>query len=247
MKFYNIESLMDGEKIKASGVDIRRMSSALEIIGNKSELKTLDNIMDYPFVFLKSGYSFVDTSSLVFAEQSKKLTFALVKENTAFQLTNGKVSYFCAIHEGELKAYLNEDNLTKTLSQKSINTTDPVESKALAWLENGQVGLSSATLCATLFPNLKNHFRFDGMLDDDGGIEVNWPHDNSDFGRCDKFFKAVPEAKARLDEMRHVSPEWNNLVDKWSDIEKLSSEGKGQEVYDVISQCVKIKKNKNTF
>ena len=41
MKFYNIESLMDGEKIKASGVDIRRMSSALEIIGNKTGISVL--------------------------------------------------------------------------------------------------------------------------------------------------------------------------------------------------------------
>lgn len=247
MNFYTIESLVDGEKISSSGIDIMKMSQAFEILDSKSNLKTLDNVMGQPFIFLSNNLKFSDSATLIFAEQSKKLTFALVKENTVFKVTNGQDEYACAIHEGKLNVYKNEQDLNQALGQVSLVATDPIEVKALNWLDNGRVGLSSATLCATLFPNLKSHHRFEGMFDDDDNFEINWPHDNDDFKRCHKFLEAVPEAKARLDEMKTVSPEWNNLVAKWDDITKLSQEGKGEEVYDVISQCVKLKKVKNSI
>jgi hypothetical protein len=247
MKFYTIENLVDGGKISSSGVDVTRMSKAFEIIDKKSELKTLDKIMDLPFIFLNGITKFTDISDCAFVEQGKKLSFALVKENTIFKIMTGQNEYSCAVYEGQLVTYKDENKLKQLLTQKSITTTDPVEAKALDWLNNGRVGLSSATMCATLFPNLKEHHRFEGMFDDDDKFEINWPHDNDDFNRCQKFLEAVPEAKTRLNELKTLCPEWENLVNKWNEITTLNQEGKGKEVYEVISQCVRLRKPKNSM
>lgn len=244
MNFYTVESLRDGAQIEASGVDIMLMSAAFKVIDKKSDLKTLDNVIEYPFVFLEKPYQFSDTSLFIFAEQSKKMTFALMKEHTPFKITDGKQEYFCAIHEGKLQAYKHEQDLNHALGQSSIKATDPVEAKALDWIEHGRVGLSSATMCVTLFPNLKSHHRFKGMYDFDGKFEINWPHDDGDFKRCLMFLEAVPEARLGLDQLKSLSPEWKNLVTKWDEIEALSQAGNSKQVYDVISQCVKIKKMK---
>lgn len=261
MKFYNITELKEGKVAVAGGIDMMRMGKAFEVLDKKSELKTLDNVMDYPFVFLNETTEFMDKKEFTFVESSKKLNFALIKEGQSFQLKDKKSNqvYFCAIHEEKLIAYLDEAQLKEVLNQKTMLATNDVDSRVIQWLETGRVGASSATLCATLFPHLTEHYRFDSMKNDDEQVEINWPHDNSDFVRCQKFLDAVPEAKARLFEMKKVSPEWSNLVDKWGEIEKLSEKAQnntdknmdknttGHEVYDLISQCVRLKKVKNTF
>lgn len=244
MNFYTVRSLHDDSKIESSGVDIMTMSSAFKIIDKKSELKTLDNVMGLPFIVLEKPYQFANTTELVFVEQSKKLTFCLAKEGTPFSIKNGETEYFCSVHEGKLLAFTDESKLAQKLQEVSVKAENVVEGKAINWLDNGRVGLSSGTLCATLFPNLKKHHRLASMNDEDGNFEINWPHDSDDFSRCLRFLQAVPEARERLDEMKKISPEWKNLVNKWDEIETLFKAEKHEEVYDVISQCVKIKKLK---
>lgn len=70
------------------------------------------------------------------------------------------------------------------------------------WLASDDTGMSSKALahhlCGAGTEPLNHH-----------------PLDVSDFGRCYRFFKAVPEARPLLPKMRSVSKQWAGLVDAW--------------------------------
>ncbi len=225
MKFYNIEKLANKLEIESNGIDVEKMGKAFQLVEKKFNKKYLDDIMNYCFVFLNNKIDFSEEEKVDFVK-NKNINFALVLEKQIFKLkdtSNEKITYeyYGVIHEGVLKTFADKSTAENEIKIKSLMSNDEVEKKALDWLENGRVGLSSATVCATLFPNLINHHRFKDMKDYDGNIEINWPHDNGDFHRCMKFFEAVPEAKDRLEDLKSLSKEWNNLVNNWKDIESL--------------------------
>lgn len=87
----------------------------------------------------------------------------------------------------------------------------PMRVNALNWLREGRVGASSYTLCA----------RLTGVTDPQRTDDADNPWDGGDFARCDKFFKAVPEARAKIGEMAAVSPQWAALAPAWSELEGL--------------------------
>jgi hypothetical protein len=76
-----------------------------------------------------------------------------------------------------------------------------IEKKAMLWLLNGNVGLSSKTMFNCLIGN-----RF---------FEINHPYDPADFGRCYQLLESVPEWKTELDKLKPLSKEWENLVNNW--------------------------------
>lgn len=80
----------------------------------------------------------------------------------------------------------------------------PLSEQAVAWLASGKRGTSSNTIFAHL-----------SGIDALGGWHESHPHDPGDLGRCRLLLDQVPEFKARLGEMRKVSPVWNRLVDSW--------------------------------
>lgn len=86
----------------------------------------------------------------------------------------------------------------------------PGYEKAAHWLLNGQTGLSSKTMCFTLFPQLNTKESYFG----------EHPHDPSDLHRCVLFLQAVPEARERLGELSAISPTWKVLIENWADLEK---------------------------
>ena len=92
----------------------------------------------------------------------------------------------------------------------------PLRVAGLDWLRNGRVGSSSYTLCVALT----------GATDPSREDGKDNPWDPDDFGRCDKFFKAVPEARAKISEMSAVSPQWAALAPIWDELETLYSEDK---------------------
>ena len=242
MEFFTVDNLKNGTSIISRGIDIALMSKAFKVLDKQSEFKTVDSMVEYSVVFLENHYT-IKKEDTVFSYAEKKINFALINEKSIFEIQDGdKNIYFCAIHEGTLKAYQDKANLEKELSKKSLIAQDSITAKAIDWLDNGRVGLSSATMCATLFPQLKEHHKLKDNYDEDGKLEINWPHDNSDFGRCLKFLEAVPEAKARLGELKPLSKEWSNLVDKWEAIETLIKEGKTEESYLMIKDCLGKKK-----
>lgn len=82
--------------------------------------------------------------------------------------------------------------------------------KVAAWLRTGSRGSSSNAMCKRLFGVPEN-----------GGTEH--PHDPSDLLRCVQFLDAT-EAHDRLHLMSGVSPQWDFLVWRWSEITNLLAE-----------------------
>jgi len=76
--------------------------------------------------------------------------------------------------------------------------------KILKWLLTGRVGCSSKAMAACLVG-------VDGRNDH--------PHDPDDFNRCLLFLKVVPEARGHFDDLKKISKEWSNLIDRWDEIE----------------------------
>ncbi|WP_319780031.1 hypothetical protein [Maridesulfovibrio sp.] len=79
------------------------------------------------------------------------------------------------------------------------------------WLDNGRRGVSSNAIAT----------RLSGIGCGAESPFGNYPHDPSDFLRCEKLLDAVPSFRDRLDEMREESPEWAALVDAWEEIRFL--------------------------
>jgi hypothetical protein len=242
MKFYEIEQLKDNTEIKSDGMDLSLMGKVFKILDKKSENKSLDSIMDFNFVFLNKGQGFASDENLVFKHVDKSLKFALVAENTIFQVQDEKLVYFCAIYEGQLLVRCDKAVLENRMKLNSIQGADPVEEKALNWLNTGRVGMSSATMCATLFPNLQKHHKIVDTIIYNGKLDIRWPVDNGDFGRCMKFLEAVPEARERLEELKPLSKEWQGLVENWDKIENLINDGKEIDSYSLIKESLGEKK-----
>jgi hypothetical protein len=83
-----------------------------------------------------------------------------------------------------------------------------------AWLENGELGLSSKVLGSLLTGNT--------------GPAINQPEshpkDPFSFRRCMLLFEWVPDLRYELHQMRFVSPEWEAIVDHWDELEALLNE-----------------------
>jgi hypothetical protein len=83
------------------------------------------------------------------------------------------------------------------------------------WLARGERGLSSEAIVTHL---TGTHISTHRSADD-------YPHDPSDFRRCQLLLEAVPMARVTFrDVMREVSPQWQRLVDAWDDIHDLSED-----------------------
>lgn len=238
MNFYIIEDIKSGDSIVSKGVDLTRMSKAFGVLGKKNKKTSVESFAEFDFIFLESPYTFVNENNLVFSHSAKSLTFALIKNDNIFEFTDKTTVYYSALHDGQLRIETDKLELEKIIANKAVNSNDPIESKALNWLDNGRVGASSATMCGVLFPNLRSHYKLTDKFDYDDNFEINWPLDNSDFDRCVKFLEAVPEARSRLNELAAQSKEWKGLVNNWDKIEGLAKDDKRQEVYDLIKESI---------
>jgi hypothetical protein len=75
------------------------------------------------------------------------------------------------------------------------------------WLDLGDNGISSETIAAVMCGAPFDHRRH------------GHPHDGDDFGRCHRLLCLYPQWRERLDLMRGVSPAWDALVSRWTEIE----------------------------
>lgn len=78
---------------------------------------------------------------------------------------------------------------------------------AVAWLQNGDTGLSSLTIWYVLM----------GQTPDRADI----PYDPADFGRCYRLLQVMPSWKTRLGEVAARYPQWAPLVDAWEELTAL--------------------------
>jgi hypothetical protein len=79
------------------------------------------------------------------------------------------------------------------------------------WLESGERGISSETIVLALtgVPILKRNWG------------SGFPSDPSDFRRCERLLRAVPEARKHLHLLAQRGPIWAMLVDEWDDLVAL--------------------------
>ena len=88
-------------------------------------------------------------------------------------------------------------------------------SKAMFWLVNSRIGLSSKCMLATIING--------GPLL--GGRDAKChPHDPLDLQRCITLLDAAPELRDHLIVMQEVSNEWNVLIKHWADLEAMFKE-----------------------
>lgn len=82
---------------------------------------------------------------------------------------------------------------------------EDLKTKILRWLSEGEVGLSSKAMAFTSL-----------------GMKANYDHplDPSDFNRCLKLVKYIPEIKNHFPDISKLSKEWKAVIDNWDKIEK---------------------------
>lgn len=113
-------------------------------------------------------------------------------------------------------------NCEKTWTEPVADQSQSIEQKLIFWYKNGERGISSNTMFAN-FVNLTSDFtrQVFRLLP-----KRQWHHpcDPDDFYRCHKLLETVPELRAHLDQLREISPVWNNLVDNWPKLTEMLEE-----------------------
>ncbi len=100
---------------------------------------------------------------------------------------------------------------------KEVKAASDLEKRKAEWWRSGDTGISSETIIAL----------FSGTERD----RPDTPSDPSDFGRCHRLLKRIPEFRLRLGEVAAKYPKWKPLVDNWDELTALYKEeldnGKG--------------------
>lgn len=96
----------------------------------------------------------------------------------------------------------------KTWVEPQADQGQTVAQKALWWISNGQVGMSSKTMWNYFMGSTKPY-------------PVNHPYDPDDFSRCYKLLQAVPEWRPRIQELKSLSKAWSNLADNWDELTQM--------------------------
>ena len=84
-----------------------------------------------------------------------------------------------------------------------------LNSKIVAWMADGDTGLSSETI-ALWISQRKKLSRWGAFT----------PSDPADLGRCLRLLRAVPELRERLHEMAECSEQWAHMLTYWDEIEQ---------------------------
>ena len=233
MNFYHLENL-ENIKNKDTGISATYMSKVFKQVGSKTNKLTVDDVMKYSIILLDEG-QFVNTSDFYIDEikdRRKKIPFALVVPHQKFSIENNGVVYDAKIINGNLfiaQPELLQKELDKEMNKFSSLTAE--EGQALVWLETGETGTSSLSLCGAIYPNLQSlHSKFEGLT-------PNVPHDAADIQRCMKFFDMVPKAKEKIDNARYINAVWNQLIENWSALESGVKAKDYDAIYKIIQQC----------
>lgn len=103
----------------------------------------------------------------------------------------------------------------KTWTEPQADQNRDVTEKAMWWIGNGHVGMSSKTMW--------NFFM--GNKD----FDINHPYDPDDFSRCYKLLEAVPEWKKRILELGVLSKPWKNLSENWDKLTEMYEQNQREE------------------
>lgn len=120
-------------------------------------------------------------------------------------------------------------NCEKTWKEPEPDMSMTANQRANEWWVKGERGLSSEGIWTFMMGNKLVSGNFH-------------PQDPSDFYRCYKLLKWVPEWKARMPEMKIVSPKWSKLIDNWDKLSAMVEEqiaGKENDMYEVMEALIK--------
>lgn len=238
MEFYVLDEIREGQ-IKSTGIGIDSMVKVLKSIEKQQKAKTIDELEPYNIVYLESA-QFVENTDVVFSGKIKKEEFALIKTGKTFEIEQSGTQFFVQLANGKLNIAKDIMQLEKNTVNSQLTTYSDIEKQAYNWLEKGKTGLSSLVLCQTLLPNIQ-HDKLEKL---DNSYSSSYPHDTSDFNRCLGLLEAVPELRKDLEKLKVINKQWDNLVQKWSEIEMLIKENKVEDANKIINQCVNVPKMK---
>lgn len=103
------------------------------------------------------------------------------------------------------------NNCKPTWKQPTVEQSKSEQEKMMFWLTKGERGISSEVM----FETISGH---------NLGGRKSPPSDPDDFKRCYLLLETIPEWKTKLNELRKISPTWNNLVDNWDKLTELLEE-----------------------
>lgn len=117
----------------------------------------------------------------------------------------------------------------QTWTEPVSDQSKDVKEKAMWWIANGHVGMSSRTMWNCLIGN--------------SDFPVNHPYDPDDFSRCWKLLEAVPEWENELHKLKKLSRQWSNLVDNWDKLsefyEDMRKVKKANGMYEFMQPLIK--------
>ena len=239
MNFYQIHNLEQKEHF-STGLNIDLMSKLFKDIGAKSELKTVNDIAKYSIVVLEKGTFSLTNEHLIYVGEIKnkkqKISYSLLENGKLFFIEHEKNIYAAQLINDKL-IITQPDKIEELINKESYKFKDlsEPELKAVTWLESGETGLSSLTLCSFIYPKLNIlHKKLDN-------IDINFPHDLDDFKRCMNFFNAVPEARKEIAKLNDAGNVWKNLVDKWSFMEENYSLKNYSTINEILNECKQLK------
>lgn len=111
-----------------------------------------------------------------------------------------KIKAFEALHK----------DCKKTWVEPQADMSQSESDRIKWWLENGEKGASSEAMIWICY----------GI----GKHDTSHPYDPSDFLRCHKLVRYVPEIKNRFHLLKGQGKAWGNLVDNWDKLTKMLDE-----------------------
>ncbi len=247
MNFFKIDKLEKNNLkiIQADGLDVTNFVKILENLSKDEKFKNLDMNIDF---FISKNYKFQGLSK---SNQLKTLSYAIAENSQIFEVIDNKSKdIFFAVFMNK-KLYVSseknhiEDVLEKELDK--INSLNDTDKKVWNWLENGNTGQSSLTVCAHLCSHLNHQKLHDIRLSG-----FTYPHDLSDFKRCHDFLKIIANDKVSsvdvLKEMiekdieRKIPQQWYKLIDNWQEIDKYVTENNLSQARELLTISVENKK-----
>ena len=207
----------DGKKCH-EGMDMEAMAKAMGKVAKDNPGATMESVDLVTPVFLhweesaSPGVLEVRTESSFTRKKAKPGKVFTLPGNCVVRLrpTEGPGVSLAITPNGSYRSVSGADSIVEPPLWPAPNAT-PMVVAAMAWLRNGRRGQSSEVMCKTLTG------QSDGLRPE----AINHPLDGDDFKRCSLFLAAVPQARAELDKMTPVSPQWAALVPGWDELEAL--------------------------
>lgn len=114
----------------------------------------------------------------------------------------------------------------------------PIQMTPEEWIVSEDVGVSSRTIWCVLMGLF--HQKIVGAQKMPCGGRYDVPHDPSDFGRCHRMFRHIPQWRGRLNEVAQVFPRWEPFVREWVKMmeiyERDLESGKSEELWNLMRE-----------